>query len=391
MYSIGGCSTMPGSCRSGLRSRPSMAGGSWRSKGFDVNSMNARNPVLTTPITPSTRAVISSGRWPLKTLTAVIHTPSISVQRRSDPSWPPHTPAPPAAPPRSRRRCLSPRRRSAAPLVSAPPRAPAPARPVRALESWHLDRFLRLRTLLQRVRRLRRHVVLVVLRQHLARGEHAVRAELPLRHDPFAFAEQIRQLAAVDHRHRLRRVGDDEAHFHPCALHAPRHHHAADAESAPHRRLVRRHLRRREEEHQVLVERRQHQGRGDAERHHAERDPRHALMPWFHASSSLPNRPQSPKGRRSRRRRPRRRTRSRPSQKIRSPLLPPDKGVGKNMSAHCVSTISQRKRTIATAMLYIQNASAIRIIPVNMVAAMLGALVKLTDAPWCSVFHHFTE
>ena len=51
----------------------------------------------------------------------------------------------------------------------------------------------------------------------------------------------------------------------------------------------------------------------------------------------------------------------------------------------------QRTRTIATAMLYSQNASAISIIPRNMVAAMLGALVKLTEAPWCSVFHHCTE
>ena len=42
-------------------------------------------------------------------------------------------------------------------------------------------------------------------------------------------------------------------------------------------------------------------------------------------------------------------------------------------------------------MLYIQNAAATSIIPVNMLAAMVGALVKLTDDPWCSVFHHFTE
>ena len=27
----------------------------------------------------------------------------------------------------------------------------------------------------------------------------------------------------------------------------------------------------------------------------------------------------------------------------------------------------------------------------EMVAAMRGAWVKLTEAPWCSVFHHFTE
>ena len=37
---------------------------------------------------------------------------------------------------------------------------------------------------------------------------------------------------------------------------------------------------------------------------------------------------------------------------------------------------------IATAMLYIQKASAMSSMPVSMVAAMLGAWVKLTDAPW---------
>jgi len=43
----------------------------------------------------------------------------------------------------------------------------------------------------------------------------------------------------------------------------------------------------------------------------------------------------------------------------------------------------QRTRTSAAPMLYIQNASAITIMPVNIVAAMVGALLKLTEAPWC--------
>src|SRR5262245_49475461 len=55
------------------------------------------------------------------------------------------------------------------------------------------------------------------------------------------------------------------------------------------------------------------------------------------------------------------------------------------------SLMMQRSRTMQTAMLYIQNANAIRIIPVNMLAAIEGALFSDTDAPWCSVFHHFTE
>ncbi|EXI77336.1 MAG: hypothetical protein AW12_03118 [Candidatus Accumulibacter sp. BA-94] len=43
------------------------------------------------------------------------------------------------------------------------------------------------------------------------------------------------------------------------------------------------------------------------------------------------------------------------------------------------------------AMLYIQHPSAHSSIPQSIIAAMLGALVRLTDAPWCRVFHHFTE
>ena len=54
--------------------------------------MKARKPALIRPITPSTRATMSSGRWLLNTLTATIHTESIRHQSRNEPSWPPHTP-----------------------------------------------------------------------------------------------------------------------------------------------------------------------------------------------------------------------------------------------------------------------------------------------------------
>ncbi|MNK97601.1 hypothetical protein D3C87_1179430 [compost metagenome] len=51
----------------------------------------------------------------------------------------------------------------------------------------------------------------------------------------------------------------------------------------------------------------------------------------------------------------------------------------------------QRTRTSATAIVYIQQATAISSMPASMVCAMDGAAVRLTDAPWCSVFHHCTE
>ena len=51
----------------------------------------------------------------------------------------------------------------------------------------------------------------------------------------------------------------------------------------------------------------------------------------------------------------------------------------------------ERTRCSDAAMLYIHAASAIRTMPANIVAAIVGALVRLTEAPWCSVFHHLTE
>ena len=85
--------TMPGSCSSGLRSRPSAAAGSNRSKGFDVKSRNARKPVLIKPITPSTRARNGVGRLRLNTETAIVHRPSTKTHISIEPSCPPHTAA----------------------------------------------------------------------------------------------------------------------------------------------------------------------------------------------------------------------------------------------------------------------------------------------------------
>src|SRR5512134_3718973 len=58
---------------------------------------------------------------------------------------------------------------------------------------------------------------------------------------------------------------------------------------------------------------------------------------------------------------------------------------------HSRSRMMQRTRVRDAAMLYSQNASAMSSMPASMVLAMLGARVRLTDAPWCSVFHHCTE
>ena len=84
---------MPGSCRSGFRSRPSIAGGIRRLNGLDVNSRNSRKPAAIQLITASTRATIGTASWRLKNVTATIHTVSSSTHSSNEPSWPPHTAA----------------------------------------------------------------------------------------------------------------------------------------------------------------------------------------------------------------------------------------------------------------------------------------------------------
>ena len=84
---------MPGSCSSGFRSLPSIGTGTSRSNGFDVVSMNRRKPTLIMPITLRTRATNGSGSLRLHCATASIQTLSIDSHSRSEPSWPPQTPA----------------------------------------------------------------------------------------------------------------------------------------------------------------------------------------------------------------------------------------------------------------------------------------------------------
>ena len=82
---------MPGSCSSGLRSRPFIAGGMMRVNGFDVSSMKSRKPASIQLITPSTRARKGKGRRRPNPATAIIHSVSSSAQSSSEPSCPPQT------------------------------------------------------------------------------------------------------------------------------------------------------------------------------------------------------------------------------------------------------------------------------------------------------------
>ncbi|MNE23089.1 hypothetical protein D3C80_1163300 [compost metagenome] len=82
----------PGSCNSGLRSRPSTGKyGRVRVKGSEVNSTKAVKPTEMSPSTPSTRATASSGRRRLNRATAAVQPPRVSTQSSREPSWAPHT------------------------------------------------------------------------------------------------------------------------------------------------------------------------------------------------------------------------------------------------------------------------------------------------------------
>jgi hypothetical protein len=55
--------------------------------------MKSRKPTLTKPITPSTRATISSGRRAENTLTASVHSDSMKTHSSIEPSWLPQVAA----------------------------------------------------------------------------------------------------------------------------------------------------------------------------------------------------------------------------------------------------------------------------------------------------------
>ena len=82
---------IPGSCSSGLRSRPSPAAGSRRSNGLLVKIRKARKPTATMPITPSTRATTGIGNDFENRATAAVHSARISAHSSSEPSCAPHT------------------------------------------------------------------------------------------------------------------------------------------------------------------------------------------------------------------------------------------------------------------------------------------------------------
>jgi len=58
---------------------------------LEVNSMNDRKPIATSPITPSTRATTTSGSCRDHSATAAFQVDSISAHSSSEPSCAPQT------------------------------------------------------------------------------------------------------------------------------------------------------------------------------------------------------------------------------------------------------------------------------------------------------------
>ena len=81
---------MPQSCSSGFKSLPLAGAGNWRRNGLEVNSSKDRKPTEISPMTPSTRATISSGTLRENIATDMVHTARISTHNSKEPSCEPH-------------------------------------------------------------------------------------------------------------------------------------------------------------------------------------------------------------------------------------------------------------------------------------------------------------
>jgi hypothetical protein len=137
---------------------------------------------------------------------------------------------------------------------------------------------------LQRLGGFGRHVVLVVLGEHLAREEDAV-LQLPLRDHALAFLEQVGKDAFVADRDVLGRVGDDEVDARAFALDRALADEATEPERPGRRRFMAGDLRRRVEEDEVALEGVEDERRRGAHGDDDAGDDRQALVARLHAGA----------------------------------------------------------------------------------------------------------
>src|ERR1051325_150545 len=103
--------------------------------------------------------------------------------------------------------------------------------------------------------RFRRHVVFVVLREHLVGVKDSVGANMSLRDAAFAFLKQVGKNSFVDNRNALGCVSNREADGQTVAVALQRSvlHQPTNAKSFVNLRLPGCDLRRTEEEHQIVL------------------------------------------------------------------------------------------------------------------------------------------
>ena len=139
----------------------------------------------------------------------------------------------------------------------------------------------------ERSRDFRRHVFLVVFREHFVRDEHAV-LQPAMRHHALSVTEQVRKNLRIGHRHRVFEIGDEEAHVERSRrlFDAALHDHAAEPEPLARRHLARRDLGRIEEEHHVAAQRLRAQPRRESDTGNDRGDHDHALLARRHGDIS---------------------------------------------------------------------------------------------------------
>src|SRR5512146_1126665 len=134
-----------------------------------------------------------------------------------------------------------------------------------------------------------RHVIFVMLGEHLIGVEHVVGFQLALGNHALPLLEQVGKNALVDHRHGLGRIGDVEAHRQTVllALHAAGLDQPADTETAALRRFLVVNLGRGEIQADVVLQREQHQSNRRCNQRDTRHDEPQSFLPRRHASSPV--------------------------------------------------------------------------------------------------------
>ena len=124
----------------------------------------------------------------------------------------------------------------------------------------------------------RRHVVFIVLGQHLACLKTAIGLHQSLRDHPTTFLEQVGKDAGEGDRDGVSVVGNAEAHCCAVSLHAALGDQPPDPKDTSARSLALSDLGWSEEKHQIAAKRIEHQRDCDADRNQSSENPHETTM-----------------------------------------------------------------------------------------------------------------